>query len=51
MKTGFSLVGLMIAVAILAILAAIVVPYFHSRTREDKETVVKLKKYFDFLNT
>jgi prepilin-type N-terminal cleavage/methylation domain-containing protein len=41
MKRGFSLVELMIVVAVLGILAAIVVPQFQSHTSEAKESAAK----------
>ena len=41
MKKGFSLVELMIVVAVLGILAAIVVPQFQSQATEAKESAAK----------
>jgi general secretion pathway protein G len=41
MKRGFSLVELMIVVAVLGILAAVVVPQFQSHTTSAKETTAK----------
>jgi prepilin-type N-terminal cleavage/methylation domain-containing protein len=41
MKRGFSLVELMIVVAVLGILAAIVIPQFQSYTTQAKETTAK----------
>jgi general secretion pathway protein G len=41
MKTGFSLVELLIVVAILGILAAIVVPQFQSQSQQAREAAAK----------
>jgi len=41
MKRGFSLVELMIVVAVLGILAALVVPQFHSHVTEDKQSAAR----------
>ena len=41
MKTGFSLVELIIVVAVLGIMAAIVVPQFQNQSTKAKEAVAK----------